>query len=145
MKALIILLLIPICGFGQHQYEILKQDEVGLLKCSYIRGINGNNGRESYNAVVMFRNMDYYVDSCEISLADPVLLEQFKTDLRACVDYLVQKKKDKSQLVHTCMYYSLVIHDFPNFIYLYDHQMGYTRMTLRESQALLYWLSSLES
>lgn len=143
-------ILISICLFlatavsaQKHTYEVIRQDEFGLLKCSYIEGTNGNTGAVSYSAVILFRDMGYYVDTVQISLPTYAIREQFKTDLKFCIDYLVLKQKDKSQLVKTCNYYSLVIHDFPNRIYMYSPTMGYTVMTIKEATRLFQWMESL--
>ena len=145
MKTISLITMI-ITSFGlsaQTQTEVTAKSEFGLLHCQQVKTINFTDGEKYCDVVVSFRNMDWYVDTAEVVLTNTDILDQFKRELKLCIDYIELKQKDKTKLVYTNSHYSLVIHDFPNRIYLYDPSMGYTVMTMREAHALLVWLNGL--
>jgi hypothetical protein len=128
---------------AQHQYEVVSQQEIGAIKCTYIKAISGSTGKESYQVVFSFQNLEYHPTNSEISLS-PELVEQFKRELRFSITYILEKSRDKNARLMRHEIYSLSVNGFLNRIYIYDHELKYNHMTVKEAQAILHWLNGLE-
>lgn len=131
---------------SQTEYNTIEQQDIGHLRCVYTRADTERGDR--YNVSLFFTDLGYGMN-CDaatksVSLSDNKILSQFRADLKECITYLELKKKD-GKLVYDNTYYTLVIHDFPNRIYVYSSgQSGYTWLNLKAANAVHNWISEIQ-
>lgn len=149
MKNFPTFLLVILCSspaFCQYDYNTISEQTIGTVKCVYTKATNDKGKR--YNVSIFFHDIGYGMQ-CDasqrsVSLSHNKDLESFISDLKACVNYLEAKQK-QGQVIYENEYYTLVIHDRPNKIFLYSSgRTGYTWLTVRAATDVVSWLSAIE-
>lgn len=128
----------------KHEYEVMDQITIGELTCTYIKAVSGNTGKESYNLVLSFPSNEYSIETCEISLTTQAMREQLVSELQTCVDSLRSNFKGATKTIATNQFYTLVIHDMTNRVFIADHKGRFTFINMKQAEFLIRWIKTLD-